>query len=103
MPGYRNGYPTLVIRSSTDAALGEEFVLGVVSCKWRWGVLNACDRGLVWMAGDPSHGGVVAPPGGVHLLWARHLLLARWRESRRRATVGAPSRDARLHQLDQPG
>jgi len=84
-------------------------VLGVVSFKWRWRELNACDRAEVWMAGDPARAGVVAPPGGAHLLWARRPLGARRRESLRRATVGVPpgdrhkSVDVSAAQLDQPG
>jgi hypothetical protein len=93
VPGYANGSPTLVLSQPGDR---EEFVLGVVSFRWRWRVLNACDRGTVWMAGNPARGGVVAPPGGTHLLWVRHPIFSKRRQSLRRATLQGA-------QLDQPG
>jgi len=105
VPGFANGSPTLVLIRRTD---GEEFVLSVVSFKWRWRVLNTCDRAEVWMAGNPARGGVVAPPGGTHLLWVRHPINADRRESLRRATVCMPTESGRhdvaaAAQLDQPG
>ncbi len=106
VPGFANGSPTLVLTRRED---GKEFVLGVVSFKWRWGALNRCDRAEVWMAGDPAKGGVVAPPGGTHLLWARHPIDAGRRERLRRATIddskeGRPDEvAAAAAQLDQPG
>src|SRR6478609_6351637 len=53
VPGVGNGTPTLVLTGPGDAV----FVLGVVSFKWRWRELNACDRAEVWMAGDPARAG----------------------------------------------
>jgi hypothetical protein len=59
VPGFGNGSPTLVLTREED---GREFVLSVVGVKWRWGALTDCDRGEVWLAGDPARGGVIAPP-----------------------------------------
>jgi hypothetical protein len=67
---------------------GREFVLSVVSVKWRWAALTDCDHGEVWLAGDPARGGVIAPPGGTHLLWARRPLLSGRRESLRHRVLG---------------
>ena len=105
VPGFGNGSPTLVLTHPADEG---EFVLSVVSFKWRWRALNPCDRAEVWMAGNPARGGVVAPPGGTHLLWVRHPIRAGKRESLRRATVGIPVESGRHNvaaaatQLDQP-
>jgi hypothetical protein len=98
LPGLGNGSPTLVLTREED---GREFVLSVVGVKWRWKALDDCDRGEVWMAGDPTRGGVVAPPGGTHLLWARRPLLARRRESLRHGVLdeaggGPPSEPDRV-------
>jgi hypothetical protein len=84
--GTLNGNPTLVLGS----ACGDEFVLAIVSTKWRWRRLDACDGGDVWLAGDPRAGGVVARPGGTCLLWARRPRLAERREMLRRQVVGQP-------------
>jgi len=80
-------------------------VLGVVSFKWRWRALKDCDRAVVWMAGDPARGGVVAPPGGTYLLWVRHPIGTKRRERLRKAVLvdGSPTATTGEAQLDQPG
>lgn len=79
--GTPNGTPTLVLSGHSG---DEQYVLSVVSTKWRWRKLDACNGSEAWFAGDPRAGGVVAPPGGTYLLWARRPWLARRREMLRR-------------------
>src|SRR3954452_13615912 len=76
-----NGEPTLLLGEAQDHVLA---VLGVF---WSWRVLESCDGQAVWLAGDPGRGGVVSPPGGKHLLWARRPRTNRWRRSLRRRVV----------------
>jgi hypothetical protein len=102
VPGVGNGSPTLLLTRSSDE---EGFVLGVVSFKWRWRALKDCDRAVVWMAGDPARSGVVAPPGGTHLLWVRRPIGIKRRERLRKAILvdGGPTATMAEAQLDQPG
>jgi hypothetical protein len=83
--GYGNGSPTLVIEKD-----GRECVLGLISFVWRWEAFRECDGKQVWMAGRPEKGGVVAPPGGFHLSWARRPRTSSWRERIRRRVVERP-------------
>jgi hypothetical protein len=82
--GATNGSPTLVVGGPAG---DEEFVLSIVSTKWRWRRLDQCDGHEAWFAGDPGAGGVVAPPGGTCLLWARRPRRARRREMLHRQVV----------------
>jgi hypothetical protein len=67
-------------------------VLSVISTIWRWRALQACDDRVIWMAGDPDRGGVVAPPGGRHLVWVRRTTPAKVRERLHRE-LAPPSTD----------
>ena len=78
-----NGSPTLLLTGPEG-----DFVLTIVSLKWRWAAFEACDGGEVWFAGAAGGGGgVAAPPGGTHLVWARRPWSARRRERLRRRVV----------------
>lgn len=72
----RGAAQLLLYRDDADAG----HVMSVICSIWRWPALRACDNGLLWMAGDPSRGGVVAPPGGSHLVWVRRTTPAKVRE-----------------------
>jgi hypothetical protein len=67
---------------SNDA--GAEHVMSAICTRWRWPALRACDDSVVWMAGHPDRGGVVAVPGGIHLVWVRRTTPAALRERLRR-------------------
>jgi hypothetical protein len=72
------GSAQLLLCRDDDPAAGH--VMSVIAAGWRWPALRACDDGLLWMAGDPDRGGVVAPPGGSHLAWVRRTTPAKLRE-----------------------
>jgi hypothetical protein len=80
------GSAQLLLHRGDDAG----HVLSVISTTWRWRALQACDDGVMWMAGDPGRGGVVAPPGGRQLVSVRRTTPAKMRERLRRE-LAAPS------------
>jgi hypothetical protein len=80
------GSAQLLLHCDDDAG----HVLSVISTSWRWRALRACDERVIWMAGDPDRGGVVAPPGGGHLVWVRRTTPAKVRE-RLHGELAAPS------------
>jgi hypothetical protein len=69
--GTPNGNPTLYLGEH------QEHALTLVAFNWRWSLVE--DISLVWLAGDPERGGVVAPPGGLDLIWCRRPRTRRWR------------------------
>jgi hypothetical protein len=70
--GTPNGIPTLVL----DPHGPDPIPLLISSVVWRWRKLEPHDGGPIWFAGDPERRGVVAPPGGTHLLLVRSPRLA---------------------------
>ncbi|MFE7353884.1 hypothetical protein ACFU8Q_11955 [Streptomyces sp. NPDC057543] len=64
-------------RGSSGAAVvlsgpgtGELLPLAPSTPQWRFPLLNG-PGGMLWWCGDPRMGGVLAPPGGTELIWAR--------------------------------
>lgn len=74
-----NGQPTLLIGDE-----GKD-VLSLVSFNWRWPTFATLDT--IWFAGDLRRGGVVSPPGGTYLAWARHPRTGWWRRALRRRVL----------------
>jgi hypothetical protein len=54
-----------------DPATGERLPLKVVAVKQRYSLVDPGPAGVLWWAGDPLTGGVLAPPGGDELIWAK--------------------------------
>jgi hypothetical protein len=79
------GTPRLLLRRDGD----DGHVVSPICTRWRWPALRECDDGVVWMAGDPERGGVVAPPGGRHLVWVRRTTPAKLR-ARLHEALAAP-------------
>jgi hypothetical protein len=73
-----HGTPVLVLY---EEGTEEGRPLVIESLAHRWHALEACDGGQVWFAGRAGRSGVVAPPGGTHLLRARRV---RWKRNRDR-------------------
>ncbi|MEV6165895.1 hypothetical protein AB0L71_29075 [Streptomyces sp. NPDC052052] len=49
---------------------GELLALAPYTTQWRFSLLNG-PGGVLWWCGDARRGGVLAPPGGTELIWAR--------------------------------
>ncbi|MFF3839370.1 hypothetical protein [Streptomyces sp. NPDC001930] len=58
----------VVLRSPAGDAL---WPLEVVAMRQRYEPLRPGPDGVMWWCGDPSRGGVLAPPGGGALIWTR--------------------------------
>ena len=58
----------VVLRSPAGEAL---WPLEVVAMRQRYEPLRPGPDGVMWWCGDPSRGGVLAPPGGGALIWTR--------------------------------
>ncbi|MEU0085081.1 hypothetical protein [Streptomyces sp. NPDC006274] len=54
-----------------DPATGERLPLKVVAVKQRYPLVDPGPAGVLWWAGDPRTGGVLAPPGGDELIWVK--------------------------------
>lgn len=74
-----NGQPTLLVGDEAKD------VLSLVSFNWRWPVFATLDT--VWFAGNLLRGGVVSPPGGTYLAWARRPRTGWWRRALRRRVL----------------
>ncbi|MGW2301427.1 hypothetical protein [Streptomyces sp. NPDC001809] len=62
--------------SSATVVLGapgrdEAWPLAVVALRHRYDRVRPGPRGVLWWCGDPRTGGVLAPPGGGELIWAK--------------------------------
>ncbi|MFJ2935044.1 hypothetical protein ACIO8G_20020 [Streptomyces sp. NPDC087219] len=68
----------VVLRSPAGDAL---WPLEVVAMRQRYEPLRPGPDGVMWWCGDPSRGGVLAPPGGGALIWTRPV---KHRRARRR-------------------
>ncbi|MFE1324455.1 hypothetical protein ACFW7K_00310 [Streptomyces sp. NPDC058735] len=62
------GAPRVVLRHPRAGTL---IPLAVRTMAPRHHLADPGPDGVLWWAGDPGSGGVVAPPGGEHLLWVR--------------------------------
>ncbi|WP_395358291.1 hypothetical protein ACHGLA_01120 [Streptomyces sp. YH02] len=87
--GTWSAHPAVSVRSlrTTEAVVlrspaGDElWPLEVAAMRQRYEPLRPGPDGVMWWCGDPARGGVLAPPGGEALLWARPV---RHRRARRR-------------------
>ncbi|SED06412.1 hypothetical protein [Streptomyces sp. TLI_105] len=70
-------YATSVVLRSPDG--GEAWPLTVITTRQRYELLRPGPDGVLWWCGDPRRGGVLAPPGGGELIWAKPLRGARVR------------------------
>ncbi|WP_030690826.1 hypothetical protein [Streptomyces globisporus] len=70
-------YATSVVLRSPDG--GEAWPLTVIATRQRYELLRPGPDGVLWWCGDPRTGGVLAPPGGGELIWAKPLRGARVR------------------------
>ncbi|MFI2721488.1 hypothetical protein ACH5AI_35095 [Streptomyces collinus] len=64
----RQGPPRVVLRHPADGSL---IPLSVCTVASRYHLANPEPRGVLWWAGDPRTGGVIAPPGGKRLVRVR--------------------------------
>ncbi|WP_225798999.1 hypothetical protein [Streptomyces sp. NK15101] len=64
-------YATSVVLRSPDG--GEAWPLTVIATRQRYELLRPGPDGVLWWCGDPRAGGVLAPPGGGELIWAKRL------------------------------
>ncbi|MBV7700246.1 hypothetical protein [Streptomyces sp. TRM70350] len=62
------GPPRVVLRHPVTGTL---IPLSVRTVAPRYHLTNPEPGGVLWWAGDSRTGGVIAPPGGEHLLWVR--------------------------------
>ncbi|MEU7511340.1 hypothetical protein AB0B13_04950 [Streptomyces sp. NPDC042898] len=65
---------------------GEVWPLKVVAVRQRYELVRPGPDGVLWWCGDPNLGGVIAPPGGGELIWAKPV---RGRAARRRIVARA--------------
>ncbi|MFF9849480.1 hypothetical protein [Streptomyces litmocidini] len=70
-------YATSVVLRSPDG--GEAWPLTVIATRQRYELLRPGPDGVLWWCGDPRAGGVLAPPGGGPLIWAKPMRGARVR------------------------
>ncbi|WP_327162933.1 hypothetical protein [Streptomyces zaomyceticus] len=78
---------TVVLRSPAGDGL---WPLEVVAVRQRYEPLRPGPDGVMWWCGDPTRGGVLAPPGGGALLWTRPV---KHRRARRRIVEQAARTD----------
>ncbi|MFB7212235.1 hypothetical protein [Streptomyces sp. NPDC056255] len=74
---------------------GELLPLTPHTTQWRFPLLNG-PAGVLWWCGDARTGGVLAPPGGTELIWARPV------QGRRARTLAAGPQAAGLHGRQAP-
>jgi hypothetical protein len=72
----------------TDPVSGDAWPLKVVAVRQRYGLADPGPVGVLWWSGAPGRAGVLAPPGGEHLIWAKPV---RGRLTRRRLVRQAES------------
>ncbi|WP_128984316.1 hypothetical protein [Streptomyces roseicoloratus] len=72
--------PATVVLSDPDA--GRAWPLVVAATRQRYERVRPGPDAVLWWCGDPGSGGVLAPPGGAELVWARPV---RGHHTRRRA------------------
>ncbi|MFI9211035.1 hypothetical protein ACIGW7_23325 [Streptomyces sp. NPDC053253] len=77
------GSATVVLASPGS---GEVWPLKVVASRPRYDALRPGPDAVLWWCGDPGLGGVIAPPGGGELFWAKPV---RGRAARRRIVARA--------------
>ncbi|MEU9617704.1 hypothetical protein [Streptomyces sp. NPDC048155] len=74
---------------------GELLPLAPSTAQWRFHLLNG-PGGVLWWCGDPRRGGVLAPPGGTELIWAKPV------RDRRARTIAARPEAGGLHTRPAP-
>ncbi|MFJ1550755.1 hypothetical protein [Streptomyces sp. NPDC088246] len=74
---------------------GELLPLAPSTAQWRFPLLNG-PGGVLWWCGDPRKGGVLAPPGGTELIWAKPV------RSRRARSIAARPQVSGLHMRPAP-
>ncbi|MFE2011816.1 hypothetical protein [Streptomyces sp. NPDC059491] len=67
----RTGHATTVVLRAADGS--ETWPLAVVAARHRYEAVRPGPDGVLWWCGDPRAGGVLAPPGGEPLIWAKPL------------------------------
>ncbi|MCZ0980209.1 hypothetical protein O1L60_17810 [Streptomyces diastatochromogenes] len=77
---------TLVLRAPDGAGA---WPLTVIATRPRYELLRPGPDGVLWWCGDPRVGGVLTPPGGGPLIWAKPL---RGERARRQAVARARRR-----------
>ncbi|MFE2555414.1 hypothetical protein ACFXGT_05165 [Streptomyces sp. NPDC059352] len=84
VPVARTWHSATVVLASPDT--GELWPLTVVAVRQRYDLVRPGPDGVLWWCGDPRRGGVIAPPGGGELIWAKPV---RGRAARRRIVARA--------------
>ncbi|MFC9591929.1 hypothetical protein ACFTUC_19335 [Streptomyces sp. NPDC056944] len=64
-----SAYATSVVLRSPDGS--EAWPLTVIATRQRYELLRPGPDGVLWWCGDPGGAGVLAPPGGGELIWAK--------------------------------
>ncbi|MFB7447039.1 hypothetical protein [Streptomyces sp. NPDC056194] len=82
----RTGHATSLVLRAPDGA--EAWPLTVIATRQRYEQVRPGPDGVLWWCGDPRVGGVVTPPGGGPLIWAKPL---RGEHVRRRILAQAES------------
>ncbi|KQX45516.1 MULTISPECIES: hypothetical protein [unclassified Streptomyces] len=67
----RTGHATTLVLRAPDG--DEAWPLTVIATRQRYETVRPGPDGVLWWCGDPRTGGVVAPPGGGPLIWAKPL------------------------------
>ncbi|MEX0169761.1 hypothetical protein [Streptomyces sp. LMG1-1-1.1] len=80
----RTGHATTLVLRAPDGT--ETWPLTVIATRHRYEAVRPGPDGVLWWCGDPRVGGVLAPPGGGPLIWAKPL---RGERVRRRVTADA--------------
>ncbi|WP_426403830.1 DUF308 domain-containing protein [Streptomyces sp. R-07] len=85
--GAWSAHPAVSVRSMRTEAVvlrspaGEElWPLEVIAMRQRYEPVRPGADGVMWWCGDPARGGVLAPPGGGVLIWARPVRQRRARQ-----------------------
>ncbi|MFI1974455.1 hypothetical protein [Streptomyces wedmorensis] len=67
----RTGHATTLVLRAPDGT--ETWPLTVIATRHRYEAVRPGPDGVLWWCGDPRVGGVLAPPGGGPLIWAKPL------------------------------
>ncbi|MER6094365.1 hypothetical protein ABT154_00560 [Streptomyces sp. NPDC001728] len=92
VPVARTWHAATVVLSDPDS--GEMWPLTVVTTRQRYERVRPGPDGVLWWCGDPRTGGVLSPPGGGELVWAKPVRggAARRRIVERAVRAGLPHR-----------
>jgi hypothetical protein len=67
----RTGHATSLVLRAPDGS--EAWPLTVIATRQRYELVRPGPDGVLWWCGDPRVGGVITPPGGGPLIWAKPL------------------------------